>query len=158
MTTPEKHSTMYRIVSAIIIFASTTMSTFLGLFAELFYILQFQGEDGETTHIGWVAGLFLGLGAAVIYLILIDKKRTCEIFSAHFLMYATLAGTGAGLIAATALHIALMITYQFEPIFLAIGIALGLAAGSTLGIIAAALLKKAYNIKPPANPEPQAMD
>lgn len=148
MTSSEKHSTMYWIVSALITLASTGMCFFLGAFAEVPYGIE------DSTGVGWIAGLILGFGAAIAYLFTIEKKRSCPIFSAHFLMYATLTGTGAGTAAALILHIALMIAYNtFEPLIIAIGIGFGVAAGSILGIIAAALLKKAYNIKGPAPQE-----
>ena len=144
MTTPAKHSTRYRIVSTIIIIASTGLGYIFGALAEHLYM----SSNTPYSATGWITGLISGLVVAILYLITIEAKRNCPIFSAHFMLYATLAGTAAGTASATALHITLIIARnEFEPIFLAGGIAFGLVAGSILGIIAAALLKKEYSTK-----------
>ncbi len=136
MDTQKSTSPIHVIIAVFITLASTAMGLIGGFLAELLY----ASEDPPVT--GWIYGIVAGLIVGIAYVTLLTRQRRTGKWPNRFILAGTAAGTLAGIIAAAAVHIALMILYaKFDLKALGIGILCGAPAGTILGLISAWLLK-----------------
>jgi len=121
------------VVAGLTIIASAGLGFILGGLAQLLY--GFERFAG-----GWASGGVLGTLVGLGYVITLVRQRIAGTRDGYFVLWGTLAGIVAGVVAAAGVHGVLMCAVpRWAPDLLGIGVLFGVGAGAVLGLISSSL-------------------